>query len=316
MMRVAIQIEPQYGFSFDEVRRLAQLAERTGYHALWISDHLIWDADSTQRNCLETWTLLSALAPVTTTLRLGSLVTCYAHRYPGLLAKTVAGVDAISQGRVDCGIGAGWNEAECRAYGIPFPEVGVRMAQLRESVHILKQMWTQDRVTYQGQHYVLEDALCAPKPVQRPLPLWIGGQGERRLLRLVAEAADGWNMVLGRSVPEVQAKLEVLKRHCDAVGRDFARVDKSLFVLTFLSDSEASFRQLVDDQARKLGPGVAAGLEHARTLGLGGSPAQVVDALSHYQELGFDYVIALFPYTHESELLQRYAEEIWPQLDV
>ena len=314
MTRRAIHIECQFGFAFDDIVQTAQLAEQCGYHALWASDHLFWDADSTHRNCLEPWTLLTALAPLTTTLRLGSHVTCNAFRHPSMLAKTVACLDVISQGRVDCGMGAGWNDLECRAYGIPFPSIGARMDQLGEAARILKQLWSQDRVTFRGEHYQLDGALCAPKPVQRPLPLWIGGQGEHRLLRLVAQEADGWNMVLGRSVSEVKQKLDVLRRHCDAVGRDMAAIDKSLFVFTYLCDSDAAFRQLQDDQVRQLGPHGAAPLDRARELGLGGSVAQVTEALGAYQALGFDYFIALFPYTHERLFLQRYAEEIWPHL--
>jgi alkanesulfonate monooxygenase SsuD/methylene tetrahydromethanopterin reductase-like flavin-dependent oxidoreductase (luciferase family) len=150
--------------------------------------------------------------------------------------------------------------------------------------------------------------------MQRPLPLWIGGQGEQRLLRLVAQEAGGWNMVLGCSVPEVRHKLEVLQHHCDAVGRDIATIDKSLFVFTYLCDSEQACRRLQSEQAQKLGPHSAAPFDRARQLGLGGSVTQVIDALSQYQALGFDYFIVLFPYTHERLFLQRYAEEIWPHL--
>jgi F420-dependent oxidoreductase-like protein len=314
MTRRAIHIESQFGFTFDDIVQTAQLAEQTGYHALWASDHLFWDADSTHRHCLEPWTLLTALAPLTTTLRLGSHVTCNAFRHPSMLAKTVACLDTISQGRVDCGIGAGWNELECRAYGLPFPSIRTRMEQLGEAVRILKQLWSQDRVNFCGQHYQLDDALCAPKPVQHPLPLWIGGQGEQRLLRLVAQEADGWNMVSGCSVPEVRHKLDVLQRHCEAVGRDIATLDKSLFVFTYLCDTDQAFRELREDQTQKLGPGSTATLDRARHLGLGGSVAQVVETLGEYQALGFDYFIALFPYTHERVFLQRYAEEIWPRL--
>jgi F420-dependent oxidoreductase-like protein len=314
MTRRAIHIESQFGFTFDDVVQTAQLAEQTGYHALWASDHLFWDADSTHRHCLEPWTLLTALAPLTTTLRLGSHVTCNAFRHPSMLAKTVACLDTISQGRVDCGIGAGWNELECRAYGLPFPSIRTRMEQLGEAVRILKQLWSQNRVNFCGQHYQLDDALCAPKPVQHPLPLWIGGQGEQRLLRLVAQEADGWNMVLGCSVPEVRHKLDVLRRHCDAVGRDMAAIDKSLFVFTYLCDSDQTFRRLQNEQAERLGPHSTAPVDRARQLGLGGSVAQVTDALGAYLALGFDYFIALFPYTHERLFLQRYAEEIWPHL--
>jgi alkanesulfonate monooxygenase SsuD/methylene tetrahydromethanopterin reductase-like flavin-dependent oxidoreductase (luciferase family) len=134
------------------------------------------------------------------------------------------------------------------------------------------------------------------------------------LLRLVAQEADGWNMVLGRTVAEVRHKLEVLQRHCAAVGRDIAMIDKSLFVLTYLYDTEVEFTRLRADQADKLGPDSAVALEHARTLGLGGSAAQVIETLRQYQALGFDYFVALFPYTHEPTLLQRYAEEVWPHL--
>jgi alkanesulfonate monooxygenase SsuD/methylene tetrahydromethanopterin reductase-like flavin-dependent oxidoreductase (luciferase family) len=151
-MRFAIQIEPQYGFTFDEVTRVASLAEQHGYHALWTSDHLLWDMHSPRRAGLEAWTLLTALAPLTTRLRLGTLVTCASFRHPSLLAKTVASLDVISHGRVDCGLGAGWNAFECQAYGIPFPPTKIRMAQLRETAHILKRLWTEAQVTWHGQH--------------------------------------------------------------------------------------------------------------------------------------------------------------------
>lgn len=314
MTRFAVQIEPQFGFAFDDVVRVAQLAERTGCHALWSSDHLLWDADSTQRHCFETWTLLTALAAHTTTLRLGTLVTCNSYRHPSLLAKTVACVDHISGGRIDCGIGAGWKDLEYRAYGIPFPPIGTRMAQLREAVSILKQLWTHDRVSFQGEHYTLEDTVCAPKPQQEHLPLWIGGQGEKKLLRLVAEAADGWNMVLGSSLEQVQHKQEVLQRHCDAVGRDITTLDTSLFVLTYVYDSEQDNATIRADQARLLGEDSLASLDRARALGLAGSAAQVTETLRQYLALGFDYIVALFPYTHECDMLQRYADEIRPYL--
>jgi F420-dependent oxidoreductase-like protein len=315
MIRFAVHIDPQFGFTFDEVVQIARTAEQTDCHALWTSDHLFWDADSTQRHCLEAWTLLAALAPLTTTLRLGTLVTCNSYRHPSILAKAVACLDTISQGRIDCGLGAGWKELEYRAYGIPFPPIGTRMAQLREAVQVLRQLWTHDRATFQGQYYTLEDAVCMPKPMQQPLPLWIGGQGERKLLRLVAEAADGWNMVLGSSLEQVRHKLEVLQQHCDAVRRDLATLDKSLFVLTYLYDTEQEYARYLADQARLLGASGIAALERARALGLAGSAAQVTETLRRYLAQGFDYIVALFPYTRERDMLQRYAEEVRPCLD-
>lgn len=315
MIRFAIQIEPQFGFTFDEIVQVARTAEQTGCHALWTSDHLFWDTSSTQRYCLEPWTVLTALAPLTSTLRLGTLVTCNSYRHPSLLAKAVSCLDTISQGRVNCGLGAGWNELEHRAYGISFPSVGTRIARLREAVQVLRRLWTHERASFQGQYYTLEDALCVPKPLQQPLPLWIGGQGEKKLLRLVAEEADGWNMVLGSSLEQVRHKLEVLQRHCDTVGRDPASIDKSLFVCTYLYDTEQEFVQYRTDQARLLGPDSTGYLDRARELGLAGSAARVIDTLRHYLACGFDYIIALFPYTRERDLLQRYAAEVRPHLD-
>jgi F420-dependent oxidoreductase-like protein len=313
-MRFAIQIEPQFGFTFEQVAEIARVAEQTGYDALWTSDHLLWDAHSAQRSCLEAWTLLTALASLTTTLRLGTLVSCNSYRHPSILAKTVACLDNISQGRIDCGIGAGWKELEYRAYGIPFPPLGVRMAQLREAVQVLRRLWNHPHASFQGQYYTLEDATCMPKPLQKPLPLWIGGQGERKLLRLVAEEADGWNMVLGSTLEQVRHKMAVLQRHCDAVGRDIATIDTSLFVLTYVFDTEREFAQYLADQARLLGPNSTASLDLARQLGLAGSAAQVTETLRRYLACGFDYIVALFPFTHERELLQRYAEEVRPHL--
>jgi F420-dependent oxidoreductase-like protein len=314
MLRVGIHIEPQYGFAFDEVVQIAQTAEQVGCHALWTSDHLQWDAHSTRRHCFEAWTLLTALAPLTTTLRLGTLVSCNSYRHPSLLAKTAACLDTISQGRLDCGLGAGWKEFEYRAYGLPFPPVGTRIAQLREAVQVLKRLWTQEQASFQGQYYTLEAAACMPKPRQRPLPLWIGGQGEKKLLRLVAEEADGWNMVLGSSLEQVRHKLEVLQRHCETVGRDLSTLDMSLFVLTFVYDTEQEYAHYVAEQSRLLGAASTVALERARQLGLAGPAAQVTATLRQYLAQGFDYVIALFPYTRERAMLQRYAEEIWPLL--
>jgi alkanesulfonate monooxygenase SsuD/methylene tetrahydromethanopterin reductase-like flavin-dependent oxidoreductase (luciferase family) len=153
-----------------------------------------------------------------------------------------------------------------------------------------------------------------PKPRQQPLPLWIGGQGEKSLLRLVAEAADGWNMVPGSSVAQVRHKREVLERHCEAVGRDPHTLEKSLLIYTALYDTERECAQLLTDQARLLGADNQAGLLRARELGLAGSAAHVTDTLGRYLACGFDYLIALFPYTRERDLLQRYAQEVWCHL--
>jgi F420-dependent oxidoreductase-like protein len=227
MARFGIQIEPQFGFTFREVADLAKEAERLGFTALWASDHLVWDAQSERRNCFDVWALMPALAAVTTKLRLGTLVSCNAYRLPQVLAKTAACVDQISDGRLEFGLGAGWKEMEYKAYGIPFPPVPTRLAQLEEATRLIKQLWTEEKTSFDGKYYRLENAVCAPKPVQRPLKMWLGGAGEKKLLRIVAEHADGWNMVFGQRLPAVKQKLDALKRHCDDVKRDYTKIEKS-----------------------------------------------------------------------------------------
>jgi F420-dependent oxidoreductase-like protein len=312
MTRFGIQIEPQFGFTFSEIADLAKEAERLGFTGLWASDHLFFDSHSERRNCLDTWTLITALAPLTTRLRLGTLVTCNSYRQPSILAKMAASVDHLSNGRLEFGIGAGWKEMEYRAYGIPFPPVGTRLAQLEEAVQLIRLLWTEEKASFAGQHYRLENAFCAPKPVQRPLKMWLGGAGEKKLLRIVAQHADGWNMIFGYPPPAVKKKLEVLRRHCDTVGRDFAKLEKSLFIVTCVAEQEQELQTRIADAAQALGsPAI---LQMAQKSGTVGSAEQVADTLRGYQALGFDYFIAMFPYKQDREMLQRFAETVVPLL--
>jgi F420-dependent oxidoreductase-like protein len=314
MTRFGIQIEPQFGFTYAEVADLAKEAEHVGFTALWVSDHLFFDAQSEYRNCLETWTLITALAPITTRLRLGTLVTCNSYRLPSILAKVAASFDHLSNGRLEFGLGAGWKEMEYQAYGIPFPPISTRLAQLEEAVQIIRLLWTEERASFTGMHYRLENAVCVPKPVQQPLKIWIGGMGEKKLLRLVAEHADGWNVLPGVTLPEVQRKLEVLQRHCDVVGRDFARIEKSLFIEACVVERQEELSRRTADVEKVLGPMGAAALRMARAAGTAGTPERVAETLRRFQELGFDYFIVMFPYKQDREMLQRFAGTVIPHL--
>jgi len=312
MTRFGIQVEPQFGFTFSEITDLAKEAERLGFTAMWASDHLLWDAKSERRNCFDVWALMPALAAVTSKLRLGTLVTCNSYRYPAVLAKTAACVDHISNGRLELGIGAGWKDVEYKAYGIPFPPAGTRLAQLDEAVQLIKLLWTKERASFKGMHYQLDDAVCAPKPLQQPLKMWIGGAGEKKLLRMVAQHADGWNMLFGYQLPEVKQKLEALKRHCDALKRDFDKIDKSLFIVTCIADTEEELKKRAVAAAGELGTGRI--LDMGRNSGTVGTAGHVAETLHAYQDLGFDYFIAMFPYKQDKEMLQRFAETVMPKL--
>ena len=182
-LHFGIQIEPQFGFDYITIEKIALNAEKIGFDSIWSSDHLFLHDKAEEINCMEAWTLLSALASKTNKLRLGTLVTCNSYRYPSILAKIASTVDSISNGRLEFGIGAGWKEIEYKAYGIPFPSVKERFDRLEEALQIIKLLWTEPKVTFTGRYYSIKDAFSAPKPVQNPHPpIFIGGTGEIRTL--------------------------------------------------------------------------------------------------------------------------------------
>jgi F420-dependent oxidoreductase-like protein len=168
---------------------------------------------------LEGYTALGFVAGRTERLRLRLLVTGVTYRHPGLLAKAVTTLDVVSGGRAELGIGAAWYEREHRGLGVPFPPTAERFERLEEAIQICLQMWSDNNGAYKGRHYQLEETLCSPMPVSRPRPrILIGGSGERKTLRLVAQYADACN-IFG-DVTEIAHKLDVLRRHCDTIGRD------------------------------------------------------------------------------------------------
>jgi F420-dependent oxidoreductase-like protein len=195
---------------------------------------------------LEGYSVLSFVAAKTERLRLSLLVTGVTYRHPGLLAKTVTTLDVLSGGRAMLGIGAAWYEREHRALGVPFPPVAERFERLEETLQICEQMWSDDEGPYEGKHYQLAETICVPRPIQSPRPpILIGGGGEKKTLRLVAQYADACNL-FGTTPDQIRHKLEVLRAHCDAVGRDYdaiqktiiSRVDPSGDVSPFLSEME------------------------------------------------------------------------------
>src|SRR3989475_1126569 len=178
-MDLGVQIEPQFGFKFEDVLAIALDAERAGFGRLWISDHLFLDPNAVNTDCLEAWTLLAALAVRTDRIRIGPMVTSQSYRNPALLAKIAAGVDVMSRGRLEFGLGAGWKEVEYRAYGYEFPDAPTRVTQMIETLEVCTRMWKEERATYHGKHHHIDNALCSPKPMQKPLPIWIGGAKAR-----------------------------------------------------------------------------------------------------------------------------------------
>lgn len=219
-MEYALSTAPQH-VEWPELLAVWQAADEAPVlHSAWLFDHFYPIFSDPTGPCLEGWTALAALAAVTHRIRLGVLVTGNVHRHPAVLANMCATVDVISGGRLEIGLGAGWNAQECDAYGIPLFSVGERLERMNEAAAILTSLLREETTTFDGKHYRLVDARCEPKPVQQPSPpLGIGGSGERRTLRTVARWADHWNYS-GGDADELQHKLDVLRRHCDDVGRD------------------------------------------------------------------------------------------------
>ena len=209
----------------------ARTAEEGGVSQFTVMDHYFqmdWMAPA-EDPMLEGYTTLGYLAGVTDTMRLGLLVTGVTYRHPGLLAKIIATLDVLSAGRAMLGIGAAWYEREHLGLGVPFPPLGERFERLEETLQICRQMWSDDDGPYAGRHYQLAETLCRPKTIQQPRPtVLIGGGGERKTLRLVAQYADACNLIAGDSVDEVAHKLEVLDRHCADLGRDPAEIERTI----------------------------------------------------------------------------------------
>ncbi|MFN2519867.1 MAG: TIGR03560 family F420-dependent LLM class oxidoreductase [Candidatus Limnocylindria bacterium] len=312
-MEFGIQIEPQFGFSFDEVREVARDAETLGLHAVWVSDHLFLNKEAEKTNCLEAWTLLAALAQTTTRIRLGTLVTCQSYRNPALLAKIAAGVDHMSGGRLEFGIGAGWKELEYRAYGYDFPPPAVRLRQLTESIEICRRMWTEDRPSYRGRHYAIDGAFCAPKPAQRPHPrIWVAG-AKPRMLRIVARYADAVNIGDFPSAQAYAAAMTELERACAEIGRDPTRIMRSHFGGVVLGATQADLDRIVGTLAGAAGMSADRWLA-ARQRSIIGTPEMVIGRMREYAALGVRYWAMVFPYGHEREMLSVFADKVMPAL--
>ena len=247
---------------------------------------------------METWSLLSALAVATKKLKLGTLVTCNSYRNPAILAKIAATVDMISEGRIFFGFGAGWKEIEYNAYGIPFPSIKVRLEQMEEAIEIIKLLWTEPKVTYNGEYYKIKDAFSSPKPIQKPHPpILIGGMGEKFLLKIVAKHANWCNFFPRQNI---QHSLDVLRDHCKTVGRNYSDVKKSLFVVgvpIFVSESDDEISQFMSELGKKHNRTIEQIREHYSGGFPGswaGTPEEVQERFQYFIDMGFEYFQVLF----------------------
>jgi F420-dependent oxidoreductase-like protein len=234
----------------ERMREVWIAADQAGFDHLWIMDHFMplvssatgWYQFDPTDSVFEAWTTLAAMAEVVKRIRIGINVTGNLYRHPSVLAKTAATLDRFSGGRLEFGIGASWAEFEFTSLGIPFPPARERMDRLAEALEVLKLLWTSPVADYDGRHYQLRGAISEPKPVQLPHPpIWIGGSGEKRLLRIAAEHADVWNIV-GAPADEALRLSRVLDDHCAAVGRDSSEIRRSIGVPYRPDDPDRTLR--------------------------------------------------------------------------
>lgn len=284
-MRIGLQI-PNFTYPPSAplgptLKTIVQMADQGGFYSLWVMDHFfqIEYIGPPEWDMLEGYSTLGYFAALTERVKLGTLVTGIPYRHPGILVKTVTTLDALSGGRSCLGIGAGWFQREARGLGVPFPSLKRRFEQLEETLLIARQMWSPNNGAFLGRHFQLAETLCVPQPLSRPHPpILIGGGGERRTLRLVAQYADACNLFLHIGMEALRQKLDILKRHCDAVQRPYAQIEKT-----------------------------ALGSVRAAT-----TPREVIATCTQAAALGFQHLIFNFENLHEVKPLERFLAEVLP----
>ena len=306
---------------------LAERAEMTRlWESIWVYDHFHTVPVPSQEATHESWTLMAALAAVTSRVRLGQMCTCMGYRNPAYLAKVAATIDIISEGRLEMGIGAGWYEHEWRAYGYGFPSAGDRIGMLEEGVQIFRDMWTRGSATLDGKHYQVDGAICSPRPLQgttqpgsehNGIPMWIAGGGEKKTLRVAAKYADYTNFS-----PEVfEHKSAILAGHCADVGRDFDAITRSANINVVIGETE---RDVDDRLAWIRAHYLKAGLSEAAVdkqiegqradVGVG-TPEQIVEKLMALKALGLGYTIAYFTEAaYDTSGMHLFENKVIPQL--
>ncbi len=294
----------QQKIEFGDIRKTAELCDELGYHSVWFYDHIL-GMGGLDLDIFESWTLMSALSTVTSNVRLGTMVLCNSFRPPSLLAKMASTLDVISGGRLEFAIGAGWSEPEYRAYGYDFPDAVTRIKQLAESVKIIRALWTEEKPSMDGEYYRINEAYCNPKPVQKPHPpVIIGGAGEKYLLRVVAELADEWNCPANHSL-SFESKMETLRGHCRAVGRNPGDIRISQQTVCVLAKDEAELAEKLPKAQMRYGF-----FGDVEKLGIVGTPEQCIRKIEENEKKGITKYTVFFSDIMNHATLKFFAREV------
>ena len=288
---------------YDHIKNIVLECEKAGYDSIWLDDHLMYN----NWPILESWTTLSAISTLTSKIRLGTMVSCIQHRNPALLAKTAATLDIISNGRLEFGIGAGVQEAEHVAYGFGFPKPSIRLERLGEALEVITRLWTQEKASYDGKYYKLKDAVCEPKPLQKPHPpITVGGCGER-LLKVTAQYADRFDWGYLPSIEVYKRKLEVLENRCKSVGRNFSEIELSCWPSgqILIEHNETALAKKIS----KIKPANVSVQEFKKTA-LAGTHEECREHLQVYVDLGATYFMLFFADLPNVDGLRLFAETV------
>jgi len=305
-IRFGVQTPPQH-VTWQAMRETWKLVDSLGFDTAWTFDHFFPILSDPSGPCYEGWVALTALAAETSLVQVGTLVTGNTYRHPAVLAKMGATLDHTSGGRLIMGIGAGWFEHEHAAYGIHFGTTAERIHRLDEAAEIIKRLWTEKQVTFEGRYYKIKEAYSEPKPLQQPRPpIMIGGAGEKLTLRVVAKHADQWNTF---GTPELfRHKINVLGEHCAAVGRNLDDIEISWAGAALVTDSKEERAAVVRGMAEAFGRAP----EEVEPGLLVGSANEVRDRINSLVEVGVTHFIMIVnaPFNHDS--VRRFAEEVMP----
>jgi F420-dependent oxidoreductase-like protein len=305
-VRFGVQTPPQH-VTWQAMRDAWKLIDSLGYDTAWTFDHFLPILSDPSGPCFEGWVSLTALACETSLTQVGALVTCNTYRHPAVLAKMGATLDHTSGGRLIMGMGAGWFELEHTAYGIQFGTVAERIHRLDEAAEIIKRLWTEKQVTFDGRFYQLKDAYCEPKPLRQPRPpIMIGGAGEKLTLKVVAKHADQWNTF---GTPALfKHKLDVLGEHCARVGRNRDEIEVSWTGAAHLTESREERDAVVNAMAGAFGRTA----EEVEPGLLVGTASEVRDRIHGFVDAGVTHfiIIANPPFNHDS--IRRFAQEVMP----
>lgn len=305
-VQFGVQIAPESA-TYEEIATTWKLLEDLGYDSAWLNDHFIPTMGDRDQPHFDAWTMLAALAPQTQRIRMGILVTGNTYRHPAVLAKIATTVDHISHGRLNFGIGAGWEEFEHRAYGIPFYTAQERAERLGEALEVITLLWSAHHPSFTGKYYQLFEAPFAPKPIQQPHPpIVVGGQGKKWLMPIVARYADEWNVAVGVTPDGIRKRLEIIGAECKRINRSPCVTGVSVFLpLVNITNIPLA------ETATRLGARVIAGKKAARSV-LAGSVDDIKARIQEYVDAGATSVVITTRPSLNHDLMRRFATEVMP----